>query len=170
MMYSLIEMKQGLNKMYTIKQMKKMATEKISRVFENVFGYIVFNPYEEREYMIVALIGHYATEIIEQLEEVAKVEPAWNEETESIGMRVYHHMVDKIFAAMRNVWTPVREETKGRKSRFSYNDVWDMIYADIQGMKLSEIAQYYQTTSAVVYQILTGLSYQWASGITQESF
>lgn len=162
---------------YTIAQLKKMATERISRIFEKVYGYCVFNPYEEREYMIIALVGHYATEVIETVEIIGVILPVFNNDTpEIIGYNYYarisNDVISKVFASIRNQcqYEPVRTETKGRKSRFSFRDVMDMLNADIQGMRLTDIAKYYETSCAVVIQILTGNTYQWSSGITQESF
>lgn len=158
--------------MFTIKQLKKMATERISRIFENIYGYCVFNPYEDREYMIITIIGHYESDEKYIGTEIApKVQPAIVDGV--IGLMVYgSDMISKVYSAIRNQgkYEPVRTETKGCKSRFSFSEIMDMLNADIQGMRLSDIAKYYETSSAVVIQILTGNTYKWATGITQESF
>ena len=48
---------------YTINQLKKMETERIFRLYEKVYGVNVwerfFNPYEEREMMVLALAEHF---------------------------------------------------------------------------------------------------------------
>lgn len=154
--------------MYTIKQLKKMTTERIHKIFTAIYNEILFNPYEEREYMMVTILGsQMSDDEFKGTEERAIVTPDFNHETQSYGVRVYHPTIAKIFAAMNESCLPKRTESKGRKSQFSYRDVWDMLYADIQGVSLKDIAEYFGTTSQMIFGILTGKSYNWASGIPQ---
>jgi hypothetical protein len=165
---------------YTVKQLKKMSTERLHKIFQTIKGYMLFNPYEERQFMIFSIPTiedvdaqqHAKPEVV-----TTTIIPAWNEETQSIGYKLFttDKFINRMFEAMRNhnnlsLYIPQRVETKGRKSRFSYRDVWDMLYADIQGMRLTDIAKYFETSCAVVLQVLTGVSYQWATGITEQSF
>lgn len=164
--------------MFNIQSLKKMATERIARKFEQIFGWLPFNVYEDREMMIAMLMGSDMPEF--ELER-GQMEYIATDENDEMGLYMpqykayfrvmYHHsIIQQLFDAINYVWTPVRTESKGRKSQFGYRDVWDMIYAYEAGMKLSEIAKYFSTNSQIIWQILTGKSYQWASGITKESF
>lgn len=153
--------------MFNIQSLKKMATERIARKFEQIFGWLPFNVYEDREMMIAMLIGNESPEI---KQERYTVEPAMVNDIIGVIM-IGNKIINRIFSAMKENWfLPQRVESKGRKSQFSYRDVWDMIYAYEAGMKLSEIAKYFSTNSQIIWQILTGKSYQWASGISELSF
>lgn len=183
---------------YTIKQLKKMNINRIARIFKAIYGRVFENPSAERQYMIVVLVGRFGIELLENNPVVGKYAfdvsfsevlefnndvvlddfsqmfgENWYIKKSQIHIKVSvvgSSIIDKINAAVNNTWLPIRTEEKGRKSRFSYNDVWDMIYSDLQGMRLTDIAQYFQTSCAVVLQILTGKSYSWASGIDARSF
>lgn len=157
--------------MYTIKQLKKMATERIHKIYVALYNEILFNPYEEREYMMVAILGSQMTDDeIKGTEERAIVTPEFNEETQSVGIRAYHPLIHKIFDAIRNQLglNPDRPVgMKGRKPRFNKDEVLDMLHCSVGGASVSDIARYYETSYAVVLQILEGRAYNWASGIPQ---
>lgn len=146
-----------------------MTTERIARKFEQLFGWLPFNVYEDREMMIGMLVGNESPEISISVETYESA-PA-NEAGFGYVFKA-SQLIEKIGSAIRNHgnYEPVRTETKGRKSRFSFSEIMDMLNADIQGMRLSDIAKYYSTSCAVVIQILEGKTYQWASGINQGSY
>jgi hypothetical protein len=167
--------------MFNIQSLKKMATKRIYKMFNNYFGYslidvdkddLEFNPYVLdgfREMMIAMLVGNESPEISINVEtyESAPV----NEAGFGYVFKA-SPLIEKIGNAIRNAgkYEPVRIETKGRKSRFSFSEIMDMLNADVQGVRLTDIAKFYNTSCVVMTQILTGASYQWASGINQESF
>lgn len=48
---------------HTHTQLKKMNTERLHTLFTKVTGRSLFNPYEERQYMIVVILGSENTDV-----------------------------------------------------------------------------------------------------------
>ena len=51
---------------HTTTSLNKMNTERLHRLYTHIYGVVLFNPYEERQMMLVALGGHFDTRTIEQ--------------------------------------------------------------------------------------------------------
>lgn len=142
-------------KIYTSEQMKKMNTERLYRLFEKATGYSLFNPYfeGERSYMIV-LISVAFDRLLNRLQTKFESTKGFLIDSASKLAQWWSKNGNK------NAPTP----TKGRIPGFTYQQIQEIYLADLDHPDLSykDLAILFNTNYMNIYQILNGISYQWA--------
>lgn len=61
---------------HTPKSIRKMSTEQMHRLFQHLYGHSLFNPFEDRQFMIVTLIGHFDTRTTLELAQASEANRA----------------------------------------------------------------------------------------------
>lgn len=138
--------------MYTLAQLKKMNTERLHKVFQKLAGYALFNPFVERTLMITVIMSKQ-NPMVEQRQTSIDVLSLIDKTCQIIG---------KVFAA--TIVEPIKPapSTKGRKPRFSYDDITTMFLMYDNGYSVKDISEYFETSYMIVYQIVVAHSaYTW---------
>lgn len=154
--------------MYTIKQLKKMATERIHKIYVALYNEILFNPYEEREYMMVSILGSQMTEKHITVDESNKIKPVLENEIAKVmkSMRKIAHCFDHLTADQ--IHAIETEGVRGRKNIFNYEQTMNIFTLDNMGATYKQIAAEMNTSYQMIYQILNGDNYNWIFKMTSE--
>lgn len=153
--------------MYTIKQLKKMSTERLHKIFQKIKGYMLFNPYEERTFMIVSISTIEMSKPV-VVDESNKVKPVLENEIAKVMKSV--RITARCFGSLTadEIHTIENEGVRGRKNIFNYEQAMNIFTLDSMGATYKQIAAEMNTSYQMIYQVLNGDNYNWIFKMTPE--
>lgn len=152
-----------------ITNLKKMATEKMHKLYTKLTGVMLFNPYSERQYMILMISVKLGIEDENIQSEVVEVKTKTRQSGHFTTIETNQHGF-KYFAPVKNAWVQWWEKngnanaampSKGRIPQFSYRQVLHILNLDSIGTEVQAIADLFETSYQNIYNIVIGKTYQW---------